>query len=225
MRFSILRVFGAALLCLSFVSSKGQEITEFFFGEAQPVSSTNLSSFPEEFRGSYYTVSDSANTLVISDTAIILRSKILLTTTAERLAQKEEVSLVNGEIIGLHKKIGLPYFEDNKTLYFYFPHEAGFFRISPTQVLRRSEKGLILNFLERDNLWTPLTIELNKKGGMRMAAVDFSMSEDDIQEFKDVKTQRGANKITVVARPSDAEMNQYISGGGFSDKMDYHPGN
>lgn len=199
----------------------GQDITDFYFNEAMPANEPALSAFPSEFRGSYYLQPDSSSTLLITDTTVAIRTKILFTTTREKLLEKENVRIEKGEIHGLKQGLALPYIMDNQTIYFYYPHDAQFFQISSMQVVKRANDGLLLNYEEKEGLWSAISLRFTKQSMLEMAAIDYSEKEEEINAFKRVDSTVDGDVLTIIARPSDKEIGRFIEKGGFTDSMNY----
>lgn len=191
-----------------------------YFDDPQPAGSSDLSSFPGDFQGSWHLDND---TFRIGDN-FIQNTEIREAKTSRNDIDPMEMYLIDDTLFKITEGGPVAYhvyrLEDD-TLYAR-RIETEYFFLSDSMRLRKARESLILNFEMEDAKWLPISLSRDKNGVLLMV-----MNEDELPLIRKTLQEEGdslGEHIYIFRNDFSArQITKFIAGGGFSDTLIFLP--
>ncbi|MFN3342150.1 MAG: hypothetical protein ACK40M_05605 [Flavobacteriales bacterium] len=218
--FLVLFTVGCSLTALA------QEDLSFYFADAQPNGSRNLTSFPEAFRGEYISKQDSLLKVTITEDSIHVRLISFVIMTLKEVKDAPGLRLKDSLLFGIYKDRPVEVIRKNDTLIFGMETKYRMFAVSDTSVIRVCGNDLLLSSKDGNGKWTVMRISLIPRDGLKTPGVEFAYVDHD-EQIKLIRSQKGLQRKQENGQTflqldlGYPDMQRFIEAGGFNMRQSY----
>lgn len=215
-----MRVIITILLILSVSFLRAQdEITSFYFGEAQPVELKPMDQLDESICGKYLFEDDTLTSLYIEKDSIYTKYSVFTFLTKKELKKSDKYKVENELIYGIKKGQGLPYIERKDTLFTVIIQTETLFK-PKENVLMKNASNYFLNFKEDNGLYSTQML-VKSESGIMIFSLDHEEVLEQILDFSSTETKKMDGFKTYISSPSQNEFLSFVKNKGFTDRFAY----
>lgn len=210
-----------SVLILSFFtyvfSASGQDLTSFYFTEAQPAG-VEEASFAPDTTLRYYSVEDSTRRLVIEGDTIFTEFTVYMVLTKKDMRQADTLEIRNEHLHGFLEDDSLPIVENKGKWFFGYPHKTKFFWPDEKHVIKQVTDSIYaLNEKISGNKWLTTLVEIRAD-----SVILHSFDHEDIDAMKPLEKHIESKEFykvpTYLASPPKKEFISFVKKEGFNER-------
>jgi len=194
-----------------------QELTSFYFGEAQPATIENSLQFDSSICGKYVLEEDSLTQLYITPDSIYTQQNVLFVLTKKDFRKsKKKYYVEENKLYGIVDGKGLPCIVENDTTFAIYKQISNYFTPSSTTPLKKQNKTYYLNEQNEHGYYsTSLLYHFGK--GIAIYSLDHELVMPEVRQFNQLDSLELDNFKTYIATPTLKDMNTFVQQKGFKD--------
>ena len=184
MKLKIKKIFCLLCLCfLAFPVIQAQDITDFYFEDAQPRKEDVLAHFPRNYRGLYKSDKDSTRRLRVTADSVIFEIPLVQFAPVKELPNKN-YSLQDTVLVRSNGK-NLPCFIQNDTVYFVDFVQSVYFVRNQKNVIKKLDETIVMSKQVAENKWE-CALLYPENGKICLAYFDPDKKTDEIRSNKKI---------------------------------------